>query len=58
VERLGDLLALLILALGGLLMFTGFEHYFFICLAVVLLMAISPRVISPLFSNGLAVSNG
>jgi uncharacterized protein (TIRG00374 family) len=45
VERLGDLLALLILASGGLLMFVGFKHYFFICLAVVLLMAISPRII-------------
>src|SRR4029077_13980302 len=28
VERLGDLLALLILASGGLLMFAGFRHYF------------------------------
>lgn len=45
VERLSDLLALLILASGGLLMFAGYKHYFFICLVVVLLMAISPRVV-------------
>ncbi len=45
VERLGDLLALLCLASGGLLLFTGFKKYFILCLVLVLLIAISPRMI-------------
>lgn len=45
VERLGDLLALLCLASGGLLLFAEFRLYFFLSVALVLLIAVSPRVI-------------
>jgi uncharacterized protein (TIRG00374 family) len=45
VERLGDLLALLILASSGLLLFTGLRNYFFLCVVVVGLFCVAPRTI-------------
>ena len=43
VERLGDLLALLMLASSGLLLFSGFEYYFFLSVAAVGLICVAPR---------------
>jgi uncharacterized protein (TIRG00374 family) len=45
VERLGDLLALLILASSGLLLFSGLRYYFFLSAAIVGLICVTPRTI-------------
>lgn len=45
VERLGDLLALLILACCGLLLFASLKYYFFLSVGIVALICVAPRTI-------------
>jgi glycosyltransferase 2 family protein len=45
VERLGDLLALIILASSGFLLFSGLAYYFVFSLAVVVLVCVAPATI-------------